>query len=136
MIRLIFTCLIASFLFTACQPEAPAEAEIRAKIVGDYCNDTYSLYITDKTYRCVKYSPAILGTMPITESCESAYSLEQTDGKWVLRFERDPDPKGIQHCEFSFTVWDADKGFLLGEDRVKIKEPFDKTDLLKGGCEP
>ena len=135
MIRLTLLCFAIALLAAACQPKAPAESDVRAQLIGNYCNDTYSLYINDKTYRCIKYSPALLGSMPITESCEAPYSLVLEGGVWMMQYERDPDPKGINHCAYSFPVWDAEKGFVWGENGVKIKEPFNNSEIAKGGCE-
>lgn len=134
MLRIFLICLCTSLLF-ACQPKAPAESEVRAKVIGNYCNDTYSMYITAETYRCTKYTPAILGSVPIPESCKGKYSLTLDDGTWTIQYERDPDPKGVNHCEFSYPVWSAEKGYLIGEEAVKLREPFDNTELSKGGCE-
>ena len=135
MRHILLSAIAVLTLMVACQPKAPSIEEVKAKIIGSYCNDTYSLYITDETYRCVKFSPAILGSVPVPESCKGAYSLREEGGGWVLQFERDPDPRGVNHCEFSFQVWTAEKGYLIGEETVKLRDPFDNTEIAKGGCE-
>lgn len=135
MIQRSLILLAAGLLFAACDSKAPSEEEVRTKIVGSYCNDTYSLYITDDSYRCVRYSPAILGSVPVPESCKAKYTLSLESGIWMLKYERDPDPKGINHCEMAYPVWDANKGYLIGEETIKLREPFDNSEIAKGGCE-
>lgn len=140
MVRLIIIPTIFCFLallMSSCNPGPPAQEEVLGKLIGRYCTDTFTLTLgEDGMYRCIKYSPAILGKVPVPESCKGTYALEQKEGQWILNYERDPNPRGINHCVFSFPVWNQEKGYLIGESTATtVKEPFEGNELTQGGCD-
>lgn len=126
--------LITSLVFTACGPDVPAKAEIRAMITGAYCSDDYRLVLTDSTYRSTKYRKGIVSSAYNIESCKGGYELALEEGKWVIHFAKDDSPRGIANCKQTYTLWTQEEGFLIGEESITMKEPIDNTELKKGSC--
>jgi len=119
----------------ACGPTPPTEAEIRAKIVGNFCAPNYRLEITDSTYRNIKYSPSVLGTGVVREYCKSRYKLEYRDDAWYIDFERDERPNAVFNCERSYPLWTKENRYLIGDKVVKMKDLFDEKELTKAACD-
>ncbi|MEL6649550.1 MAG: hypothetical protein AAFQ87_01970 [Bacteroidota bacterium] len=128
-------CLLSVALFS-CGPQIPTEAEVMAKIKGTYCAEKYRLVLEDSTYRCRRFSPGIISSTPIRESCKGTYSLAMSENQWVINFNKDPRPQGIQNCERSFVIWNAEQNYLIEqEDKTIMWELFDEKPLTKGVCE-
>ncbi len=126
--------LIGTLFLTACGPSIPPEADVRAKIVGSYCSDDYRLILTDSSYRSTKYRKGIVSSAFNIESCKGSYELALEDGKWVIHFAKDSNPRGIANCKQTYTLWTQEEGFLIGEESIEMKEPIDNTPLKKGSC--
>lgn len=127
-------CFISSFILTGCGSDVPKEAELRAMITGAYCSDDYRLVLTDSTYRSTKYRKGIVSSAFNIESCKGGYELALEEGKWVIHFAKDGNPRGIANCKHTYTLWSPEEGFLIGEESIQMKEPIDSTPLKKGSC--
>ncbi|GAB4426882.1 MAG: hypothetical protein OHK0039_44980 [Bacteroidia bacterium] len=123
-------------LLAACGPTPPSEDELRAHIVGVYCDDSYRLELTDSTYMNRKVVQSPLRTGLVRESCKGHYTLVLEKNKWIIRFEKDEKPKSVfQDCEREYVLWTPEEGYLVGEETVKMKDLFDEKELTKGSCE-
>lgn len=128
-------CLFLAAL-SSCGPTVPTEAEIRLKIKGTYCADKYRLVIEDSTYRCRRFSPGIISSTPIRESCKGDYQLELAANQWTINFNKDPRPQGIKNCQKTFILWNAEKGYLTDSEEMSVMwDLFDEKPLTKGACE-
>jgi hypothetical protein len=127
--------IVIALLLSACGPDAPSEAEMQEKIVGSYCNADYTLVISEDGYKCTKYRRGIVSNAINIESCEGGYDLALEDSRWVIRFAKDENPRGIANCKQEYTLWTLQEGFLIGDAEIKMKEPIDNTELPKGACE-
>jgi hypothetical protein len=131
---LLILTIIGSLFTTGCGSNVPAEAEIRAMITGAYCSDDYRLVLTDSTYRSTKYRKGIVSSAFNIESCKGGYELALEEGKWVIHYVKDGNPRGIANCKQTYTLWTPTEGFLIGEESIQMKEPIDNTSLVKGSC--
>ena len=130
-------CLALLFLFSACGPTPPPEAEVRAKLVGTYCADNYKLEIReDNTYKNRKRLKSMLGSNLLTESCRSTYELVLEDDQWIIRFAKDEHPQAVfKDCGGEYVVWTKEEEYTIGnENKVQIKDRFDGVLLTKGPC--
>lgn len=123
-------------MLSSCGPTVPTEAQVRETLMGRYCAEKYRLVIEDSTYTCRKLSKGVLSTTLIPESCKGSYELELVDESWVIHFNKDPRPKGIQNCKRDFVIWEKEKEFLIQDGKRTIMwDLFDEKVLTKGPCE-
>lgn len=129
----IFLLLITPLAFLSCD-NTPRKSELRSRLKGTYCNDTHTLILTDSTYQNTRLLRGTLEGTPFTESCKGTYSIELHEGRWVLKFHKDPQPQSSLNCQQEFTIWSEKEGFLLGESEIVLRDLFDNTEVRKGGC--
>ena len=113
LLPVILTVLL--ILITSCST-APEEAEVKAKIVGEYCADGYKLSLgEDMEYRNTKFHIGATSGKLFTEYCKGTYSLvmeesqELSEKKWFLVFEKDPGASRttIFDCNKTVAVWSS-----------------------------
>lgn len=129
-----FFLFLGSFSFWACGPTPPSKAEVREKIIGNFCATSYRLEITDSTYRNIKRTPSVMGTGMVRESCKGKYQLEYRDDAWYIEYAKDESPQAIYNCQRSYPLWTKGDGYVIGTDKVTMKDLFDETDLVKSAC--
>ncbi len=123
-------------ILSACSFQAPTKTEVKELLMGRYCADKYRLVIEDSTYTCRKLNKGILSTTLVPESCKGTYELSFENETWVVHFNKDPRPKGIQNCKRDFVVWNREEGFLIQQGEQTIMwDLFDQEVLTKGPCE-
>ena len=123
-------------ILASCGPTVPTEAEVRARVLGVYCADSYRLELTDSTYFNRKVSPSPLGRGQAYESCRGRFVLSFEEDQWVIRFARDRRPQAIQNCEGEYILWNAQSGFVHGdEETITLPDLFDHQELTKDACE-
>jgi len=126
--------LALSAIMVSCGPTVPTEAEVRARVLGEYCADSYYLELTDSTYlnRKVYSSPL---SNSYRESCRGRFLLAFEEEQWIIRFEKDRRPQGIDNCEGEYVLWNAQDGYVHGDDEnITLPDLFDNTELVKGAC--
>ena len=123
-------------VLSSCGPTAPTEAEVREKIIGEYCAGNYRLVLTDSTYRNRKMNQGMISSSMFAESCKGTYELVYENDAWVINFNKDNNPQGIMNCKKSYVVWNKEKEFVVGnEKKVIMWDLIDETALTKGACE-
>ncbi len=127
--------LSLGWLLAACGPSAPSEATIRAKIIGTYCADDYKLILTDSSYTSVKYKTGILSKAITREDCKGTYQLALENGQWLIRYDKADNPRTIYNCKQEYTLWTQEEGYLIGEEKVLMKELIDNQELSKEACD-
>ena len=137
--RILFSSLSLALvlaIFSSCGPTVPTELEIRDKLLGRYCADKYLLVIEDSTYRCRKLNLGVISSSLIPESCKGSYELVLENDSWVIHFNKDPRPQGIQNCKRDFVIWNKEKQYLIESNNKTIMwDLFDEQMLTKGLCE-
>ncbi|MEZ4777451.1 MAG: hypothetical protein R3D00_30020 [Bacteroidia bacterium] len=136
---LILTSLVFAGILsiTGCGPQAPAEAEIRAMIVGTYCEGDYRLELTDSTYMNRKFVKSPLRSGMVREACNGTYTLVYENESWILRFEADDSPGNslFNDCKQDIVVWNKTDQFLIGTEPVTLTDLFDQVVLTKDACD-
>ena len=127
--------LSLGWVLAACGPSVPSEETIRAKIVGTYCSDDYKLILTDSSYTSVKYKMGILSKAITREDCKGVYHLVQEGGKWLIRFDKAENPRTIYNCKQEYTLWTTEEGYVVGEEKVLMRELIDNQELSKDACD-
>ncbi|MEZ4827255.1 MAG: hypothetical protein R3C61_13405 [Bacteroidia bacterium] len=129
--------LTAVLMMTGCGPQAPAEAEIRAMIVGTYCEGDYRLELTDSTYMNRKFVQSPLRTGMVRESCNGNYSLVFENDSWIVRIEADDSPGNslFNDCKQDVVIWTSKDQYLIGTEPVTMKDLFDQVVLTKDACD-
>ncbi len=128
-------------LIMGCQPSPPTEAEVRAKLMGNYCDEeqVFRLEVkNDSTYFHRKAQKGILTTRSLSyESCNGTYELLLEGEVWKLHFLPDDRPLNslFKNCERVVDVWNPEEGYLIGEATVHLPDLFDNTTLTKNICE-
>ena len=128
-------------LLVACEPTPPPESEVRAKLIGEYCDEsqTYRLQVKDdSTYFNRKSEPGIPSTRSrVYESCDGNYELKLEENIWKLHFLPDERPRNslFKDCERTVDVWTPEDGYLIGENTVHLPDLFEGTALTKGLCD-
>lgn len=114
-----------------CHLGIPTEADIRAKINGDYCADNaHFLEIMDSTYTC---SYRLNDTL--TQQCAGVFSLHEDADRWEIHFMPDTNADLLYrtNCEKIYTLWTAKEGYLIGRDTVRMRDLFTNMPLLPCG---
>lgn len=124
----------------ACEPTSPPEAEVRALLVGEYCDEDqiYRLQLEDSTYFHRRAEPGVLSSRSLTyESCSGEYELIQEGNTWKIHFLPDERPRNslFKNCERIVDVWTPEEGYLIGEESVHLPDLFESNALTKGLCE-
>lgn len=134
---LFFMTLAGIAFFSGCGPATPSEEEIRAVIVGVYCDGDYRLEITDSTYMNRKFVQSPLRTGLMREACDGTYALVQENGSWLIRFDADESPNNglFKDCQQDMEVWNKAEGYLTGTDPIILKDLLDGKELTKGTCD-
>lgn len=128
-------------LILGCQPVPPTETEVRAKLLGNYCDEeqVFRLEVKDdSTYFHRKAQKGILTTRSLSyESCNGTYELLLEGEVWKLHFLPDDRPRNslFKNCERVVDVWNPEEGYLIGEATVHLPDLFDNTTLTKNICE-
>lgn len=102
--------------------------------MGTYCNENHTLIIKDSTYTNTKKQKGLIDQTPYQESCTGKISIDMKEGRWILRFEKDPHPNAIEGCQQEYTIWTEKEGYLVGEEEITLRDLFDNTPLSKKGC--
>ncbi len=131
----ILLLLILAAIFSACGPTPPTEAELREKIIGEFCAENYRLEITDSTYRNIKRTPSVMRTGMVRESCKGKFKLEYRDNAWFIDFAKDESPNAIFNCKRSYPVWTKETEYVMGADGLEMKDLFDEKVLKKSNCD-
>lgn len=138
MRHLLFTLIpITVYLtFLSCGTSAPAEETVREKIMGKFCAEGYTLEMNDSTYRNTKSHTGLTTGNPFSEYCKGKYELVFEGNQWIIKFFKDTSPSRttIYDCEKEVTVWEAGKGYLMGEDQITMEDLFDGKKLVKNAC--
>lgn len=125
--------IVVLFLLSCCDA-TPRKSDIKSKIKGTYCNASHKLILTDSTYINTKFQKGLLADTPYTESCKGKYLIDMKEGHWIIRFEKDPNPRAISNCQQEYTIWTEKEGYLIGEDIVTLRDLFDNTPVTKNEC--
>lgn len=132
--------LVLASILMACEATPPPEAEVRAMIVGEYCDEdqVYKLQLDDSTYFHRKAEPGVLTSRSLSyESCSGLYELVQEGNTWKIHFLPDDRPRNslFKNCERIVDVWNPQEGFLIGDESVHLPDLFESNALTKGLCE-
>lgn len=132
--------LVLASILMACEATPPPEAEVRALIVGEYCDDdqVYKLQLDDSTYFHRKAEPGVLTSRSLSyESCSGLYELIQEGNTWKIHFLPDDRPRNslFKNCERIVDVWNPQEGYLIGDESVHLPDLFESNALTKGLCE-
>lgn len=132
--------LVLASILMACEATPPPEAEVRALIVGEYCDDdqVYKLQLDDSTYFHRKAEPGVLTSRSLSyESCSGIYELIQEGNTWKIHFLPDDRPRNslFKNCERIVDVWNPQEGYLIGDESVHLPDLFESNALTKGLCE-
>lgn len=133
-VKACFIGLIACL--TACGPIPPSEEELRNQIVGVYCTDMYRLELSDSTYMNRKIMQSPLRSGLVRESCSGMYFLVFENESWILRFQKDENPRSVfQDCEREYVLWSKEEEYLFDQENITLKDLFDGKELQKGACD-
>jgi hypothetical protein len=143
MTKSIFWIALAALLaFAGCSttPEHPGEDEVKAKLIGSYCSDEYRNRLdinADGRYTSKRSKKSPFGN-PITEKCEGNYTLVyNADGNvWTLELaESDKASNPFVKCKAAtIEVWKGEGGYVVGENPVRLTEPFDQQVVENNKC--
>ncbi len=139
-IPVVALCVIVGCL-VACEPQSPPEAEVRAMLVGEYCdeNQVYRLQLKDdSTYFHRKAERGVLSSRSLNyESCTGVYDLVREGSSWKLHFLPDERPRNslFKDCERIVDIWTPENGYVIGETTVRLPDLFENNALTKGLCE-
>lgn len=124
------------FCLTACDPEPPAEAELRIHLKGRYCSTGRLLVLGDSTYFHERLSLGPLKVGVWRESCQGRYALRQDSlGQWYLRFFADEWPQGLESCAGEWLIWAVETGYRYDvEQDIGLPDPLTQGRLGKGNC--
>lgn len=123
-------------IFVACGPTPPEEAELRARILGTYCDGwRYRLELTDSSYFNRSVEESAFGN-GVNLRCNGSYSLSLENDQWLIRFEKDSWPNATnQTCEQEHVLWNKEEGYTGGENSITMRAPLDGKILIKGPCD-
>ncbi|MDP5170235.1 MAG: hypothetical protein NWR72_08310 [Bacteroidia bacterium] len=136
-----FAFVAIAISIVACQPTPPSEAEVRAKLLGDYCDQDQVFLLQvkeDSTYFHRRAEKGVLTTRSLNyESCSGVYELVLEDGAWKIHFLADERPKNsyFKNCEQTVEVWNGTDGYLVGDASVNLPDLFESNSLTLGLCE-
>jgi hypothetical protein len=132
---LILACA-ATWILGACSfgPEHPGEEEVKAILTGRYCSDDLHHRMElghDGRYSGHRTQISAFGTGLLPEKCEGNYKLRYDDSQnaWILNFEpSDKNSNPFIKCKGSeVVVWNAEKGYLVGDSIVVLNDPMDQV---------
>lgn len=141
---LVFPALACMLFFAACTsaPDHPEEAVIRAKLLGSYCSDDAKIRFVlseDGRYMSRRNKKNAFASGVIGEKCEGNYSFKYNEDShtWTLEIAAsDKNSNPFIKCKAaSIEVWQAEKGYLVGENPVELTEPFEQTKVSSIICE-
>lgn len=133
---LLILAFAASLLCGACSfgPDHPGEEEVKMLLTGRYCSEDLRHRMElghDGRYSGHRTQMSAFGTGLLPEKCEGNYKLRYDDDKnaWILAFEpSDKNSNPFIKCKASeVTVWEAEKGYLVGDSIVILNDPMDQV---------
>lgn len=134
----LFFAVMATLVLGACSfgPQHPGEEEVKAILAGRYCSDDLRHRMElghDGRYSGHRTQLSAFGTGLLPEKCEGDYKLHYDDDQnaWILKFEpSDKNSNPFIKCKGSeVTVWNAEKGYLVGDSIVVLNEPMDQVSV-------
>ncbi|HHG83740.1 MAG TPA: hypothetical protein ENJ82_03240 [Bacteroidetes bacterium] len=140
---IVFPALAFLLYFAGCTatPEHPAEAEVKAKLVGTYCSDDYKhrfILGEDGRYLSRRNKKNALASGIIGEKCEGDYSLKYNEESFTWTLELDASDKAsnpfVKCKAASLEIWQSEKGYLFGDGPIVLKEPFQQASVSKDKC--
>ena len=133
---LTFVTLAMALLLGSCSfgPAHPGEEEVKTILIGRYCSEDLRRRMelgNDGRYSGHRSQMSAFGTGLVPEKCEGNYKLNYDEDKnaWVLKFEpSDKNSNPFIKCKGSeVVVWDAEKGYLVGDSIVVLNDPMDEV---------
>ena len=130
----ILACLTLGLALGSCsfEPEHPGEEQVKAVLAGRYCSDDLKHRMGighDGRYSGHRTQMSAFGTGILPEKCEGNYKLRYEEDKnaWILVFEpSDKNSNPFIKCKGSeVTVWEGEKGYLVGDSIVSLNDPLD-----------
>jgi hypothetical protein len=128
--------IMASLVLGACKmgPSHPGEEEVKTILIGRYCSEDLKHRMelnNDGRYSGHRTQLSAFGTGLLPEKCEGNYKLHYDEGtnSWILKFEpSDKNSNPFIKCkESEITVWTADKGYIVGDSIVTLRDPLDQV---------
>lgn len=134
---------LATVMLAGCSsaPDHPGEEEVKAILAGRYCSDDYRHSMElghDGRYLGSRTKRNAFGGGLVPERCEGNYKLVYNEEKhtWTLNFESsDKNSNPFIKCRpYEIVIWEAEKGYLIGDSIVTLTEPLDQG-VVSSKCE-
>lgn len=138
---LLYLSILAILGLSACDsgPQAPTAEELTIQFAGSYCSADGSVSLdlnTDGRYANSRRRRNPFGGKPLAESCEGSFSFVEGENTWKLVFNKSDKKSNpmISSCQGEVEVWNAEKGYLVGDSVVVFQDLFDATDVSNANC--
>ena len=120
-------------------PGGPTQEELTAKFAGRYCStDGNSNLTLDNagryTNKRLRSNP--FGGANLPESCEGTYQFVEGEDSWKLVFNKSDKKSNpmIPSCKGEVDIWNAEKGYLVGDSVIVLQDLFGDGDLSSANC--
>jgi hypothetical protein len=126
-----------SVLMTACSDGAPAEAEVRTRYTGLFCDGFTKLELkADSTYYSRRTTRGFATGAPVAEHCEGRYSFKKEGGNWIVVFARSTENSNqLVSCSGEQVIWEKDKGYIGTDSVPELKDLIGGLVVRKNECD-
>lgn len=138
-INILLGFVLFSLALTGCGEKFPEKEQLAGIFQGQYCADGYQLNINpDSSYLAIRVIKSPMGKGVLSERCSGTWDLvfDETAKSWKMVFTEAKD-RGFKMvtCSGQIEVWNHEKGYVIGDSVVVMKDLIDGVTVTKEGCE-
>ncbi len=138
---ILTTFLLSLIALAGCDsgPETPSQEDLKGKFAQKYCSEDGKTNLTlDNQGRYVnkRLRSNPFGGAALPESCEGTYSFVEGENSWKLVLDKSDKKSNpmLPSCQGEFEVWNLEKGYLLGDSIIVLKDLFGDESVSSANC--